>query len=422
MYSRLYTRYVTTLLLVVYVFNQLDRAVFLILMEPIKRTFTLSDTQLGFVSGPALALVYSCLGVPVARWADRSRRINIMAGAIGIWSVMAALSSLVQNFWELVLVRAGVGIGEAGFSAIALSVIGDYHDDNTRPRAVSNFLLGIPIAGVISDLMGGWVNQLYGWRAVFIIAGVPGLLLACLMRGTVNEPVRRPRNGGPVKTSDKVAFKDVLAVAWRRPTLRHMAIAQGLSNVVVVMMGGWSSVYFIRYFQLETGELGTWLALVDGVGVGLGVWLSGYLISRFGSQDPRIKLRLMALAAALAAPLALVVLLSPYKWVALLSYAVFCVPAYFFLGPTAALVQDLVGPHMRATVASVFILIQVIGGAIIGIQLVGFLSDLLTPIAGDSTSGLRWSMSVGALLSIWAAAHFWSAGQSIREEYAIVAT
>src|SRR5262245_31568110 len=136
-YSTRYTRYVLGLLLVIYISNQLDRTVFNILMEPIRRDFSLTDTQLGFVSGPALALLYACLGIPIARWADRNRRITIMAVAAGLWSAIATLTATVSGFGQLALTRVGVGIGEAGFSAVALAVIGDYESDAHRARALS---------------------------------------------------------------------------------------------------------------------------------------------------------------------------------------------------------------------------------------------------------------------------------------------
>ena len=178
MYSKPYKLYVTTLLLLVYVFNQLDRRVFDILMEPIRREFSLTDAQLAFLEGPALVLLYSLLGVPVARWADRGRRVRIMTVAIALWSAIATLTATVHQFWALALVRVGVGVGEAGFSAVAVSVIGDYESDAERARAISKFMLAFPIAGLISNLLGGWINQLYGWRPVFLMTGLPGILLA----------------------------------------------------------------------------------------------------------------------------------------------------------------------------------------------------------------------------------------------------
>ena len=410
-----YRRYATTLLLLVYVFNQLDRGVFNILMEPIKREFALSDTQLGFATGPALVILYSALGVPVARWADRRPRVVIMSVAIALWSLVTVWTATVSQFWQLALARVGVGIGEAGFSAIAISVIGDYENDLSRARAISNFMLAIPSAFLMSDLIGGWVSQLYGWRWVFLIAGAPGIALSLLMWLSVREPPRREAAilADPVRPTLRV----VLSTLWQRRSLRHLAIAQAFANIALNAIG-WVYVFFVRGHGMTTGELGSWLGVIDGVGPFIGIWLSGLLASRLATHAPAMSARLMAYAAALVAPLALIMLWCPSKHGALVAYFLLTVPTYFFLGPTQGLLQDLVGPSMRATTSSVFILIQLVAGGVIGIQLVGFLSDVLTPFAGDSTSALRWSMALGSLATVWAALHFFRAGRFIEEDWA----
>ena len=413
-YPAPYTRYVLGLLLVIYVSNQLDRAVFGVLMEPIRRDLSLTDTQLGFVTGPALALLYSALGVPVARWADRSRRITIMAVASALWSVIAALMATVGSFWQLALARMGVGIGEAGFSAVALSVIGDYESDVRRSRALSNFMLAIPISNVISNLMGGWVNQFYGWRLVFLIAGLPGVFLALLLLATVKEPPRRRIEDSKLH---RPSLRLVISTLWQRRSLRHLAIAQGLANIVINAMA-WVSVFFIRRHHMATGELGSWFVLADGVGGLASIWVSGFMVAHLGANDARTRARLMAYAAMFVAPLALFVLWCPNKTLALLGYFGLNLPMLFYLGPTAALVQDLVAGNMRATMASVFFLIQLIAGGVIGFQLVGILSDTLARFAGDSTNALRWSMALVSMLTLWAALHFWRAGNSLKQDLA----
>jgi MFS family permease len=418
-YSRSYRRYVGVLLTIVYVFNQLDRMVFNILMEPIKHEFSLTDTQLGFLAGPAQVLIYACLGIVVARWADRHRRIAIMTVAIILWSAMAALTATAHDFWQLVLVRVGVGVGEAGFSAVALSVIGDYASDKDRTRALASFALAMPIASLIGDSMGGWVNELYGWRLVFILAGAPGILLALLMRMTVQEPPRRVSTSSD--GSGRASLPLVLSTLWRRRSLRHLMIGQALANIVVTSMS-WISVLFIRQHGMSTGELGSWFAVTDVVGGMGGIWLSGFLVSRYGAKDAGMKARLMAYAAVLAAPLAIFVLWCPFKHAALLGFLLLNVPVLFFIAPTYALVQDLVGANMRATMAAVFTLTQMLAGGVIGTQLVGLLSDALAPIAGNSTLSLRWGMAIGSMLTLGAALNFWLAARFVRQDLSEPAT
>jgi len=413
-YSNFYRHYVTKLLLLVYVFNQFDRKAFDILMEPMRQEFSLTDTQLGFVGGPALALVYACLGVPVARLGDRTRRLTIMTVGIVLWSVVCSLTAIVHQFWALALVRAGVGVGEAGFSAIAISVIVDYARDDERARAVSNFSLALGIASLLSNLVGGWINQLYGWRPIFLIAGLPGILLAVLMAATVQEPPRRLASNP--KEADWVPLRAVLSTLWRRRSLRHLAVAQGVSNLAMCAATGWATVFFIRQHHMQTGELGSWLAVADGVGGIASIWLSGLVTAHFGAKDPRMRTSLLALAALLVVPLALLTIWLPSKTGALVSYLVLNLPLLFYMGPTTALVQDLVGPSMRATTASIFFLLQVMLGSVLGLQLTGALSDILTPLFSEPVAGLRWSMTLGTLFAFWAAAHFWMAGRTVRED------
>ncbi len=414
MYSKPYKRYVTTLLLIVYTFNQLDRRVFDILMEPIKREFVLTDTQLAFLQGPALVLLYSVLGVPVARWADRGQRVRIMAVAIALWSVISTLTATADQFWKLSLVRVGVGVGEAGFSAVAASVISDYETGGDRARSLARFMLAYPLAGLISNLLGGWINQVYGWRPVFLIAGLPGILLAILIGTTVREPLRRATKSNDLS---RPTLRAILSTLWQRRSLRHLAIAQGLSCVVLNSMA-WVSVFFIRQHHMATGELGSWLALTDGIGGCIGIWLSGFLIARFAAKSARMKTRLLAIASLVVAPLALLVLWYPAKNVALVAYLLLNLPMLFYMAPTTALVQDLVSPNMRATMTSIFYLIQMLVGAVIANQLIGAFSDVFTSRTNDAALGLCWSMTLGSMATLLAAVHFWLAGRFVREDLA----
>jgi MFS family permease len=412
--SKVYRHYVTVLLLIVYIFNQTDRAIFGFLMEPIKRELALSDTQLGFLAGPALVIFYATLGVPIARLADRTVRVNIMSVAIGLWSMVTALTSTVATFWQFALVRIGVGVGEAGFSAIAQSVVADYHSAKERTRALSIFMLALPLGGVMSSLLAGWVNQAYGWRAVFLVCGLPGILLAVLLKLTVREP---PREATSVTGTDanQPPIGAVLASLWQCRTLRHLAIGQGLVNVLACFLG-WFPAFFMRNHQMSSGELGTWLALTTGLGGGLGVWLGGYLTTRYGALDERRKVWIMATATALLMPVIAVALWVPSAQVALLMLLPVKALMFFCYGPTFSLVHSLSAPGVRATMASVFILIQVLSGGVLGTQLLGVLSDVFTPIAGDSGTALRWGMTLTSALAIWASLHFWRASRSIRED------
>jgi MFS family permease len=414
LYTRPYRRYVTALLLVVYIFNQTDRAILGFLMEPIKRELGLSDTQLGFLAGPALVLFYATLGIPIARWADRSNRITIMSAALALWSVIVSLTATVGKVWHLAAVRIGVGIGEAGFSAVAQSLIADYHSAAERTRAMSIFILAVPLGGVMSSLMSGWINQAYGWRAVFVAAGVPGIFLALLMKLTVREP-RRNSSPSPRSTNrEEFSLRSAFAVVWQRRALRHLAIGMTLLNLATVSMLSWLPTFFIRTQGMKTGELGTWFAVITGLGGGLGVWLSGSLFRRFRIEDERSQARILAVTAALVFPLLLGALLLPAKYVALSLLIPANALLYFYLAPACALVQGLCAAQMRATVIAIVILSQTLAAGVLGQQLIGFLSDLFAKHVG--ASALQWALLAICPVALWAAAHFALAAQSIHQE------
>jgi len=419
MYSPTYKRYVALLLLVIYIVNQTDRNVFSFLIEIVKHDLRLSDTQIGFAAGPAFVLLYSVLGIPIARWGDRSNRVSIMSAAIAAWSCATALFAAVASFWQLSLAQVGIGIGEAGFSAIAVSVIGDYYDDAAeRRQALSVFMLAIPLSGIASSLIAGWVNEAYGWRAVFVLAGLLGLPLVLLMKWTIDEPPRRQLSAVDSPGTDRPALREVVTLLWRRRALRHMALGQCLANTVVNCAAWWLPPFFVRKYGMTTGELGSWFAAIYGIGGSFGIWLSGYLPGRYGSKGAGIEVKLAAVATALISPILLIALWCPSSTIALLILVPCQALLYFYLTPNVAIVQTLVPATMRATMTSIFFLFQLLVGAAMGAQLPGVVSDTITPFLGDSAAGLQWSIAFFSLVAFWAAAHFWWAGRFARLELA----
>ena len=188
-------QYALSVLVVVYTFNFIDRQILSILLQPIKDELGLSDTALGLLTGFAFALFYATLGIPIARYADRGNRRNLIALALAIWSGMTALSGLAQNFWQLLAARIGVGVGEAGCSPPAHSMISDYFPAERRATALGIYSLGIPVGILFGFLAGGWLNEFFGWRVAFFVVGIPGLLLAVLVRFSLREPPRGMRKG-----------------------------------------------------------------------------------------------------------------------------------------------------------------------------------------------------------------------------------
>ena len=414
MFSQPYKRYAISLLLVVYTFNFVDRQILALLMEPIKADLQLSDTQLGFLSGIAFAVFYCTLGIPIARWADRGNRVTIISIALALWSAMTALCGLATNFVQLLLARIGVGIGEAGCSPPAHSLIADYFPRAERSKAVSLYMMGVPLGILGGYLVGGWVSQFYGWRIAFMVVGVPGVLLALLVKLTLREPVRGQSDGIATDNQTQPRLREVFSILLQQRSLVHMVAGITLATFAGIGAMQWIPSYYIRSHGMTTGELGTWLAFVTGIGGLVGVYLGGFFTHRFGADDERIQARILAISTALM-PLVLFVAL---QWsdarISLLCLFFFNLLYFFYYGPSFSLVQGLANIKIRALTIAIVMFVQNLIGAGLGPQSVGLISDALTPSFGAQS--LQIAILINSLVALWAAVHFWLAGRAINAD------
>jgi len=278
--------YALAILVVVYTFNFIDRQILSILLEPVKAELGLSDTAMGMLTGFAFAMFYATLGIPIARFADRSNRRNLIAWALGIWSVFTALSGLAQNFWHLLIARIGVGVGEAGCSPPAHSMIADYYPAEQRATALGIYSLGIPIGIMFGLFAGGWINELFGWRAAFFLVGVPGVILALIVRFTLAEPPRGMAEGR-TDSGEQPSVGETLGYLWRKKSFRHMSFAGALTAFVGYGFVTWAPAFLIRSYGMTTGEVGTWFGLLLGIVGGVGIVMGGWLADKFGAKDPK---------------------------------------------------------------------------------------------------------------------------------------
>lgn len=401
----------------VYTLNLVDRGLLNLFLEPIKHDLRLSDTQLGFLTGMAFALFYATAGVPIARWADRGNRATIASLAIGIWGLTVMVCLFVANYLQLVLARIAAAVGEAGCKPPTYSLLGDYFPQAAeRTRAMSIYWLGNPLATLISFAIGGWLNELYGWRATFFIMGIPGLLLAIIVRLTIAEP----RLHSPVPNErPSPSLKSVLTMLWRRRSSRHLCLALILLYTMGSGLNPWYAVFMMRTYGMGTAELGLNLGLVFCAGGIAGTLLGGYLSARLFAGNEQWQMRMSAIAVALFLPCLVAFVSVPHKGQALLSLLPLIAAFSFFMGPTYALLQRLVPDDMRATVLAVVLLLVNLIGMGLGPQVVGFLSDQLAPTFG--MGALRIAMLAVSGIALWSAWHFWQAGKMVREELQEVA-
>jgi predicted MFS family arabinose efflux permease len=405
--------YALGVLVVVYTFNFIDRQILSILLEPIKQDLGLSDSALGMLTGFAFALFYATLGIPIARFADRSNRRNLIAWALAIWSAMTAVSGLAQNFWHLLLARIGVGVGEAGCSPPAHSMLADYFPTENRATALGIYSLGIPFGILFGFIAGGWLNEFFGWRVAFFIVGVPGLLLAILVRFTLREPPRGMAEGR-VADEEQPTIMETFRFLWSKRSFRHMAVGGGLTAFVGYGVITWVPSFLIRSYGMNTGDVGTYLGLILGIPGGIGIALGGYLADRYGARDTRWYLWIVSVALIASMPLFFGVYLSSTAFASLMFLILPILLGNFYQATTFSQTQGLVSLRMRSVAAAVLLFILNMIGLGAGPQAVGILSDVLQPSYGDES--LRYALLILSTVQIWAAYHYYQAGKSLKED------
>jgi MFS family permease len=414
MFSKAYKSYVLSALTLVYALNYLDRNLIALLLQPIKEDLRLTDTQLGFLTGIAFALFYATLGLPIARWADRGNRVTITSIAIGLWSVTMMACLLVTNFLQLVWTRVAAAVGEAGCLPPTYSLVGDYFPEAAeRTRAMTVYMLAGSIAAVISFILGGWLNEHYGWRITFFLMGIPGLLTAVVVRMTLAEPRLRTMESR-TEAQRLPRMKEVLATLWRQRSARHLILALISLFTMGSGLAPWYAAFMMRSHGMGTAELGIWFGLIFGIGGIVGISLGGYVAARWFSGDERGQMRLIALMNVLLVPGLILFLLLPHKQQALLALLPLVIVSTVFAGPTFALLQRLVPNEMRATTMAVAMLLINLIGMGAGPQIVGISSDLLLPTLGSDS--LRYAMFIMSFVALLAAYQFWQVGRTVSED------
>ncbi|MEE4360210.1 MAG: MFS transporter [Pseudomonadales bacterium] len=410
LFSEATRRYVLGVLVVTYTFNFIDRQILGILVEPIRLELGVGDTEMGLLTGLGFAIFYTLMGIPIARLADRSNRRNLIAGAVGVWSLFTAAQGMAQNYWQLLAFRVGVGVGEAGCSPPAHSMISDYYPANQRATALGLYSLGIPVGILFGFFVGGWMNEFFGWRVAFFVVGIPGLLLALVIRFTVQEPPRGMSEARETVDPEAAqpAIGRVFAYLVARRSFVHMAIGGGLAAFVGYGLISWAAAFLARTHGMSSGEIGTWLGLIFGIPGGIGIALGGRLADRYGARDSRWYLWVVAVALAICFPAGIGVYLTGNATVALLFLIIPVMLGNFYQATTFAQTQTLVGLRMRSVAAAMLLFTVNIIGLALGPSVVGFVSDLLAPSYGDDS--LRWALLICSVGNLWAAFHYWRAG------------
>ena len=421
-----YRYYVVWFLFVVYVFNFVDRQILTTLIEPIKHEFGLHDWQLGALSGTAFALFYTTFGIPIARWADKSNRVSIIALSLLLWSGATAVTAFVRNFWELFAARVVVGIGESGCSPPALSLISDYFEPKRRSKALSIYAMGVYGGTFIGLMMGGIVAQIYGWRAAFLIVGLPGIALAAILKLTIREPPRGFSEGGAHTVKDAPPMMVVVRTLLAKSSFRHLALASGLHAFVSYGVSAFYNSYLIRSHGFSVAEAGVWLAFIVGIGGLLGTYVGGTYADKLTQRhgDSRYMLKVPAISNLISLPFAAAAFMLSYPPVVLACLFLYICFGTMYLAPSISATYRLVAPRERALATALLFLVLNFIGIGIGPILTGFIShtignnlaDAGVPAAQASADGLRYALSIIVFTFAWSTFHYYRAMRTLRQE------
>jgi len=424
-----YVRYALGLLLIINVLNFVDRQVVTILSEQIKRELQLADWQLGMITGLMFAVFYTLMGIPIARLAERSNRALIISISTALWSAFTAICGAAQSFWQLAAARVGVGVGEAGCTPAAHSLISDYVPKEKRASALALYAMGTPLGALVGLMLGGLVAGAFGWRMTFLVCAAPGLLVAVITAWTLREPrrqlIRQLAIGAPMQASFR---KSILELRGKRA---FWWVALAASAMAAVGYGGAAFLpsFFLRNHGVELAALGAlygtsaigFFAIVYGAIVGLGgmagTWAGGYLCDRYGARDARAYVVVPVIGGLLAFPTYVFAMLTHSAVLALVLMAVVNVTLSLWLAPVFAAVQGLVERHTRATAAAVLLLVINLIGLGLGPLALGILSDIFAgPMKLGPAEGVRWAQIALMPLGLVAIALFLAARKRIREE------
>ena len=415
------------LLMTVYAFNMLDRQIVTILVEPMKADLNLADWQIGMISGLAFALFYTLLGIPLARIADRGNRVGMIAIALFVWSGFTAVCGLARNFTELLLARIGVGVGEAGCTPAAHSLITDYVPREQRGRALALYSLGVPVGSLAGLVLGGILLATLGWRAAFLMAGLPGIILAVIVWFTLDEP--RKQAAAITAAPPQIPLKQVLETLRSLPSFWFISFGTAMGAFGYYGQASFFGSLYMRTHMAGIDALasswgvppsvflGISLGMIVGMVGMVGTFVGGHLADRAARRGIAGYTLVPSISLVIAAPLFAGAALAnsvPLSF-AFLSCAILVHALNY--GSVFASVQTLVPARVRAMAAAVQLFVTNAIGLALGPLFVGIASDLLSPTLG-SEQGLRVAMALVALPLAIGSLLFWLAGRRIAADEA----
>lgn len=369
----------------IYVLNFLDRQLLSILAKPIQDTLHITDSQLGLLGGLYFAFFYCFIAIPVGWLADRTNRVAVLAIACGIWSAATMACGLSRNFGQLAVSRMTVGFGEAGGVPPSYAIITDYFPPGRRGMALGIYNLGPPIGAALGIAFGASVAAAFSWRAAFVVIGVIGLIAAAAVMFVIKEPKRGGLDPANAVGAEKASFWGTVRMFFSRPSLVLASAGSGVTQIITYGLGNFATLFLMREKGMTLGDVALWYALVVGIGMSGGIFVSGWLIDRFTRRSKRAYALLPAMSLALAIPFYLAFVWAP-TWPLALAFLIG--PTflnYFYLSSSVALVQAEVRPDQRVMSGALLLLVMNFVGMGLGPTIVGFASDFFRASHPDNS-------------------------------------
>jgi MFS family permease len=383
--------------------HHIDRNVMNVIIEPVKHEFGLSDAAMGMLTGLGHSAALALFVLPMGWLADRTNRVKLMSGAVTIWSALTGLGALATGFPSLLLMRFGVGAAEAAGPPAVISLLSDVFRGKERPTAMGIYYLHVAVGTSIIFLTGGWVAHHFGWRAAFLLAGIPGLLLGILLLLTVREPARE-RDKSKADGGKTASLRDVGTMVRTNRTLQFSLAGGTMATIAQASVWAWMASFFMRNHGLDLVEVGVLIAIVAGPAKGFGSLISGPMIRRLSGDRPRELWRYPAIALCLSVPVAWAMVLAPTAWWSIAFSIVLGVVLGGWAAPITVILMTGVPSNARATSAGIYHLSTNLIGTGCGPLITGAISDLM---GGDraigAALGIALSINILSAGSVWIA-------------------
>jgi predicted MFS family arabinose efflux permease len=403
--------YVLILACLIYAVNIADRYVVSTVLEPIRLDLKLSDAGVAFLSGTPLAFFYVVFGIGISWLADRANRRNILAISLITWSAFTAVCGYSANYWQFLLARIGVGVGEAGGTPTSTAIVSDCFPPDRRPMAMTILALGAPIGAYLGADMAGAVANAYTWRAAFIALGLPGLALGLLVYLSVKEPPRGRLDA--VVEEEKASLWDSTKFLWQQKAAFHIVMGGGLCALWGWGLIFWTPAFLQRAYNLNVGQAGAVTGNIHLIGGSAATLFTAWLLSRPSMADPRRVMWLLMSGVGLATVPSIVAYATHSLHVAEAMFCLFIPAIYFYIGPCFGLLNNLAPCRMRNVFIAISLLVANIFNLVVAPQGVGMLSDWFAGGHATDAESLRAALLVLAPTGFWATLHLYLASRTI---------